>query len=143
VADGRIWLQRDGIGYFAGDLPDAEPQLVWATQYVPDARLFASNAEGVAWRSKSSWYIVGTHDRTVHPDLERFVAARMGATTRELDSDHVPMLSHPDLVLDVIRMAARAVEASAAAVGLDRPPPQLPRRSAPSRQRDAPTNGCR
>jgi len=113
VADGRIWLLPDGIDCFAGDLPHAEKELVWATQYAPDAALFASNAEGVAWRSKPSWYIRASNDRTVHPDLEAFVAQRMGATTYNVDSSHVPMLSHPDLVLDVIRTAAGAVETSA------------------------------
>jgi pimeloyl-ACP methyl ester carboxylesterase len=113
VADGRIWLLPGGIDCFAGDLPAAEQQLVWATQAVPDAGLFSRNAEGVAWRSKPSWYVRATHDRTVHPDLERFVAERMGATTYDVDSSHVPMLSHPDLVLDVIRTAAGAVQASA------------------------------
>ena len=77
--------------------------------------LFAHDADGVAWRSKPSWYIVANNDRTVHPDLERFVAERMGATTYDVDSSHVPMLSHPELVLDVIRCAARAVQGSAAA----------------------------
>ena len=57
-----------------------------------------------------SWYIVGKNDRTVHPDLERFVAKRMGATTVEVDSSHVPMLSQPALVLDVIRKAASALQ---------------------------------
>ena len=52
---------------------------------------------------------MGKNDRTVHPDLERFVAKRMGATTYEVDSSHVPMLSKPDVVLDVIRAAASAV----------------------------------
>jgi pimeloyl-ACP methyl ester carboxylesterase len=113
VADGRIWLLPDGIDCFAGDLPQAEKDLVWATQYAPDAGLFSRNAEGVAWRSKPSWYIRATGDRTVHPDLEHFVAERMGATTYDVDSSHVPMLSHPDLVLEVIRTAAGAVEASA------------------------------
>jgi pimeloyl-ACP methyl ester carboxylesterase len=55
-----------------------------------------------------SWYIVGKNDRTVHPDLERFVAKRMDATTYEVDSSHVPMLSNPKLVIDVIRTAANA-----------------------------------
>ena len=113
VADGRIWLLPDGIDCFAGDLPEAEKQLVWATQYVPDAGLFSRNAEGVAWRSKPSWYIRATGDRTVHPDLEAFVAERMGATTYNVDSSHVPMLSHPDVVLDVVRTAASAVQGSA------------------------------
>jgi pimeloyl-ACP methyl ester carboxylesterase len=118
VADGRIWLLPDGIDCFAGDLPEAEKQLVWATQCVPDANLFGRNAEGVAWRSKPSWYIVANNDRTVHPDLERFVAERMGATTYALDSSHVPMLSQPDAVLDVIRTAANAVQGSAAAAAV-------------------------
>jgi pimeloyl-ACP methyl ester carboxylesterase len=118
VADGRIWLRPDGVECFAGDLPDAEQQLVWATHYAPAAELFARNAEGVAWRSKPSWYVVANNDRTVHPELERFVAERMGATTYELDSSHVPMLSHPDLVLDVIRTAANAVQGSPAAAAL-------------------------
>ena len=50
------------------------------------------------------------NDRTVHPELERFVAKRMGATTYEVDSSHVPMLSNPKLVIDVIRTAAKAVQ---------------------------------
>ena len=74
---------------------------------VPD--LFNQKVDGVAWRSKPSWYVVATKDRTVHPDLERFVAKRMGATTIEVDSSHVPMLSQPRAVLDVIRNAAKAV----------------------------------
>jgi pimeloyl-ACP methyl ester carboxylesterase len=106
VAEGRIWLLPSGIEYFAGDLPPAEQQLVWAAQGVPDANLFNLKAERAAWKSKPSWYIVGKNDRTVHPDLERFVAKRMGATTFELESSHVPMLSRPNEVLDVIRQAA-------------------------------------
>jgi hypothetical protein len=55
---------------------------------------------------------VAAEDRTVHPELERFVAKRMGATTVELRSSHVPMLSQPHAVLDVIRTAAKAVTSS-------------------------------
>jgi len=51
---------------------------------------------------------VATSDRTVQPELQRFVAKRMGATVHEVDSSHVPMLSHPKVVVDVIRMAANA-----------------------------------
>jgi hypothetical protein len=57
---------------------------------------------------------VSNNDRTVHPDLERFCAERMGATTYEADSSHVPMLSHPDLVIDVIRTAANATQGTKA-----------------------------
>jgi pimeloyl-ACP methyl ester carboxylesterase len=115
VADGRVWLKHDGVEYFAGDLPAAEQKLVWATQGVPAADLFTQKVDGTAWRSKPSWYIVAKQDRTVHPELERFVAKRMNATTYEIDSSHVPMLSHPDRVLDVIRDAAKAVAGKVAA----------------------------
>jgi pimeloyl-ACP methyl ester carboxylesterase len=112
VAEGRIWLLPDGIACFAGDLSEQEQQLVWATQGVPATDLFNQKIEGTAWKSKLSWYIVATNDRTVHPELERFVAKRMGATTYEVESSHVPMLSNPSVVLDVIRTAAQAVQGS-------------------------------
>jgi len=114
IAEGRIWLLPDGIECFAGDLSEEEQQVVLATQGVPVADLFDQKVPGAAWKSKPSWYIVGANDRTVNPELERFVAERMGATTYELDSSHVPMLSQPDRVLDVIRAAANAVQGSLA-----------------------------
>ena len=109
IADGRIWLLPSGIGCFAGDLSEQEQGLVWATQGVPDVNLFGQKLGGTAWRMKPSWYIVANNDRTVHPDLERFAAKRMGAHTYDVDSSHVPMLSRPDVVLDVIRAAASSV----------------------------------
>jgi pimeloyl-ACP methyl ester carboxylesterase len=112
VTDGRVWLKPSGIGYFAGDLPEAEQKLVYATQGVPVADLFNQKVEGTAWRTKPSWYIVASQDRTVNPELERFVAKRMGATTYEVESSHVPMLSNPGFVIDVIRTAAKAVVSS-------------------------------
>ena len=110
VADGRVWLKRDGIACFAGDLSEQEQQLVWATHYAPAADLFSRNAPGVAWKSKPSWYIVANKDRTVQPDLQRFLARRMNATTRAADSSHVAMLSQPSVVIDIIRAAAKAVQ---------------------------------
>jgi pimeloyl-ACP methyl ester carboxylesterase len=112
VADGRVWLRREGVVCFAGDLAQEEQKLVWATHAAPAADLFNQKVEGTAWRSKPSWYIVASKDRTVQPELQRFVAKRMGATTVEVASSHVPMLSNPALVLDVIRKAANAVEKS-------------------------------
>ncbi len=115
VADGRVWLLPDGVDAFAGDVSEQEQKLVWATHMVPDVDLFNQKVEGTAWRSKPSWYIVAKNDRTVHPELERFVAKRMGATTYELDSSHVPMLSQPNAVLNVIRTAASSVLQAVAA----------------------------
>ncbi len=110
VADGRAWMKPEGVACFAGDLPEEQQKLVWATHAAPMADLFSQKVEGTAWRSKPSWYIVAAKDRTVQPELERFVAKRMEATTIETPSSHVPMLSNPALVLDVIRKAANAVQ---------------------------------
>jgi len=106
VADGRVWMKPGGVACFAGDLPEQEQKVVWATNFAPAAELFTKNAAGVAWKSKPSWYIVATKDRTVQPELQRFVAKRMGATIHEVESSHAPMLSNPKLVIDVIRAAA-------------------------------------
>jgi len=113
VADGRVWLRPNGVEFFAGDLPQEEQKLVWATHYAPVADLFEQQKlENVAWKSKPSWFIVAKNDRTVHPDLQHFLAKRMAATVVEVESSHVPMLSKPDVVIDVIRKAAAAVQKS-------------------------------
>ena len=110
VADGRIWMKPDATKYFCGDLSEEEQKLVYAVHGVPAVNLFNEKLPGTAWRTKPSWYIVGKNDKTVHPDLERAAAKRMRATTIEIDSSHVPMLSHPKVVIDVIRKAAKAVQ---------------------------------
>ena len=106
-------MKPDGIATFAGDLPEQEQKVVWATHAAPAADLFTQKVEGTAWKSKPNWYIVALQDRTVHPELQRFVSKRMGARVTEVTSSHVPMLSKPDLVTDVIRAAAKAVQRSA------------------------------
>ena len=72
--------------------------------------LFTHKVKGAAWKSKPSWYIVAKNDRTIQPELERFLAKRMHATTVEVESSHVPMLSNPKVVIDAIRAAASAVQ---------------------------------
>jgi len=118
VADGRAWMLPNGTEFFAGDLPEAEQKLVWATHYAPVFDLFHQQKLGpndIAWKSKPSWYVLARKDHTVHPDLQRWVSKRMGATVTELESSHVPMLSQPDAVIDVISKAAAAVTSKAAA----------------------------
>jgi len=91
IADGRVWMLPDGIRYFAGDLSEQEQKVVWATQGVPDADLFNQKVDGTAWKTKPSWSIVATEDRTVHPDLERFLAQAHGRNDRrgeEQPRDH-------------------------------------------------------
>ncbi|MGO4355109.1 alpha/beta fold hydrolase [Rhizobium sp. RAF36] len=112
AADNRAWMLPSGVQHFAGDLPEAEQKLVWATHYAPVADLFLQQklADGeVAWKSKPSWYVLATQDHTVHPDLQRWVSKRMNATVTELGSSHVPMLSQPEAVIEVIRKAAASV----------------------------------
>ena len=123
VADGRIWVKQSGIPDFAGDLPAEEQKLVWATQTVPLADLFSQPVPGAAWKSKPTYYIVGANDRTVQPELQRFVAKRMNAKVTELQSSHVPMLSQPQRVYEVIREAAEAVSQRAAQVQQPEPTP--------------------
>ena len=115
VADGRIWLLPEGMDSFAGDLPEQEKKLVWATQCVPAPDLFDAKVEGTAWKSKPSWYIVAKNDRTIQPDCERFLAKRMSATTIETASSHVVMLSQPQVVIDVIRKAVKGARGATAA----------------------------
>src|SRR5437870_1529184 len=113
VADGRAWMLPSGTEFFAGDLSKEDQKLVWATHYAPVYNLFQQqklSADNIAWRSKPSWYILATQDHTVHPDLQRWVSKRMGATVTEVASSHVPMLSQPDVVIGVIREAAAAVQ---------------------------------
>ena len=104
----------EGVACFAGDLSEQEQKVVWATHFAPAADLFTKNVVGTAWKSKPSWHIVATRGHTVQPELQRFVAKRMGATIYEVDSSHVSMLSNPKLVIDVIRTAANALPCAAA-----------------------------
>ena len=111
IADGRAWMLPNGTEFFAGDLSEEEQKLVWATHYAPVADLFQQQKiKSTPWKSKPSWYILTTQDHTVHPDLQRWVSKRMGATVFEVDSSHVPMLSKPDVVIEVIRKAAKAIQ---------------------------------
>jgi len=113
VADNLAWMLPSGTEFFAGDLPEDEQKLVWATHFPPNVDLFNEQkltADQVAWRSKPSWYVLATEDHTVHPDLQRWVSNRMGAKVTEVASSHVPMLSQPDVVIGVIREAAAVVQ---------------------------------
>jgi pimeloyl-ACP methyl ester carboxylesterase len=114
VADGRIWLLPAGIGCFCGDLSEEEQQVVWATAAPPAVDLFNQKPAGTAWRTKPSAFVVATEDHAVHPDLERDSAKRMGAATYEVASSHVPMLSHPDVVLDAIRNLVASLQGTLA-----------------------------
>jgi len=90
---------------------EEEQKLVWATQGVPKPDLFEAKSGGNRLEVEAELVRRRQKGPHVHPDLERFFAKRMGATTYELESSHVPMLSQPDRVLDAIRAATNAAQA--------------------------------
>jgi pimeloyl-ACP methyl ester carboxylesterase len=91
---------------FAGDLPVAKARALYAVQQPFRKELLTGKAANAAWRSKPSFYAVSTEDRTINPDLERFMAKRMRAKTIELKSSHLSLLSHPNEITALIIEAA-------------------------------------
>jgi pimeloyl-ACP methyl ester carboxylesterase len=91
---------------FAGDLPEAKARALYAVQWPFHKALLAGKTTQAAWRSKPSWYAVSTEDRTINPDLERFMAKRMGAKTIEVKASHVSLISQPEAIANLILDAA-------------------------------------
>jgi len=93
---------------FAGDLPAARARVLYAVQQPFHKALVAEKTTQAAWHSKPSFYAVSTQDRTINPDLERFMAKRMNAHTIELPSSHLSMISHPKEIAELIIRATAA-----------------------------------
>jgi pimeloyl-ACP methyl ester carboxylesterase len=91
---------------FAGDLPAARARVLYAVQSPFERALLAGKTTHAAWRSKPSWYAVSTEDRTINPDLEWFMAKRMGAKTIEVKASHLSLISQPDVISQLILEAA-------------------------------------
>jgi pimeloyl-ACP methyl ester carboxylesterase len=91
---------------FAGDLPEAKARVLYAVQQPFHKALLTGKTKSAAWRSKPSFYAVSTEDRTINPDLERFMAKRMGATTIEVKASHLSLISQPDVITNLILKAA-------------------------------------
>ena len=91
---------------FAGDLPEAKAKVLYAVQEPFQKALLTGKTTHAAWRSKPSYYAVSTEDRTINPDLERFMAKRMGAKTIEVKASHLSLISHPEEITRLIFEAA-------------------------------------
>jgi pimeloyl-ACP methyl ester carboxylesterase len=91
---------------FAGDLPPTRARALYAVQQPFRKELLTGKTSNAAWRSKPSLYAVSTEDRTINPDLERFMAKRMAARMIELKSSHVSLISHAKEIADLIIEAA-------------------------------------
>jgi pimeloyl-ACP methyl ester carboxylesterase len=115
-ARGFGWLPEDDfVHHFAGDIGPAKARVLYAVQQPLATAAFGDVMGSPAWKSLPSWYLVAQNDEALPPDAERLFAARMGASTVEIPSSHVPMYSHPDEVADLIEKAANAVAIPAAA----------------------------
>ncbi len=113
AAAGIVWSSDYGrlseeafLRDFAGDLPADKARVLYAVQAPFKRTLLADKTTRAAWRSKPSWYAVSTEDRTIDPDLQRFMAKRMGAKTIEVKASHLSLVSQPDTIANLILEAA-------------------------------------
>ena len=107
---GFAWLpEADFVGHFAADVDPAQAKVMHAVQQPISLSAFGDVMGVPAWRALPSWFLVATNDEAIPPDAERAFAARMGATTVEVASSHVPMVSQPDEVVALIEAAVAGV----------------------------------
>jgi len=100
------------VNHFAADVDPVKARVMYAVQQ-PLAASTLQDVMGVpAWKSHPSWFLVAANDEAIPPDAERLFAKRMGATTVEVASSHVAMVSHPDEVAQLIKTAAEAIPAA-------------------------------
>jgi pimeloyl-ACP methyl ester carboxylesterase len=103
------WLPEDDyVNHFAADVDPVRARVMHATQQALAGSTFTDVMGVPAWKSLPSWYLVATEDQAIPPDAERLFASRMGATTIEVPSSHVAMVSHPGEVTQLIKTAAEA-----------------------------------
>jgi pimeloyl-ACP methyl ester carboxylesterase len=111
VADSAGFLSIDPAKFrnvFARDVSPSEARIMAATQKPISGAIFETKGTGAAWKTIPSWYLVASEDRAIHPDLQRFMAKRMGATIFETKASHVPFITRPREVARVINAAATA-----------------------------------
>jgi pimeloyl-ACP methyl ester carboxylesterase len=105
--DGFTRLAEESfLEYFANGVEPKKAEVLYAVQEPTAAALFTGRTTAAAWHTKPSWYAVSKLDQTINPDLERFLAKRMNATTVELDAGHLSLVSHPKEIADLILAAA-------------------------------------
>ena len=102
---GDLALHLTYIKYFANGVDPQTAKVLYAVQWPTAASIFSGRTTAAAWRSKPSWYAVSKLDYTINPDLERFLAKRMNATTIELDAGHLSLVSHANEIADLILSA--------------------------------------
>jgi pimeloyl-ACP methyl ester carboxylesterase len=110
------WLPEDDfVNHFAADVDTAKARVMFAVQQPIAMSAFDDIMGEPAWKSQPSWYLVAVNDEAIPPDAERTFASRMGATTVEIPSSHVAMVSHADEAVKLIEKAAEAARGTPAA----------------------------
>jgi pimeloyl-ACP methyl ester carboxylesterase len=110
---GFVWLTEDDfVNHFAGDVDPAKANVLYAVQQPLSASAFDDMMGMPAWKAVRSWYVVAQDDEALAADAERMFANRMGATTVEVPSGHLAMVSHP---AEVVKLTEAAAEAALAA----------------------------
>ena len=105
---GFLYLQRDAyLRFFAPDVFPPLARIMAATQRPIAGSYLNDQAGPAAWKTLPSWFLISTNDQMINPDLQRFEAKRMGATTLEVASSHASPVSHPFQVFQLITEAAR------------------------------------
>ena len=106
---GFAWIPEDDfVKYFAADVAPAKAKVMFAVQQALSASTLGDVMGVPAWKSLPSWYMVAANDQAIPPDAERLFAKRMDATTVEVASSHVAMVSHPGEVIKLTETAAEA-----------------------------------
>lgn len=105
TSGGFKWIGRSAfLEDFANGVPRKEALVLYAAQGLLSTAPPTTSV--AAWHQKPSWYAVSKNDRTIDPDLERFMARRMNATTIEVDSGHLSLVTHPEVITRLILRAA-------------------------------------
>lgn len=106
-AAGFLYIDREKFHeVFAHDVSPVEAQVMAAAQKPAASITFEQSVDSAAWETIPSWYLVAQEDRAINPELQRFMANRIGAKTTEIPASHVAYISNPNQVAKLIQEAA-------------------------------------
>ena len=105
---GFAWIpQKDFVEHFAADVDPVKANVMYAVQQPISGSAFEDTMGTPAWKTHPSWYLVTTNDEAIPPEAQKLMARRMGANISSIGSSHVPMVSHPEEVANLIMDAAK------------------------------------
>jgi pimeloyl-ACP methyl ester carboxylesterase len=106
-SNGNWWIEQEHFAAdFAADVPPAVSHFMAQSQVPISTDSFTHKVTSPAWKTKPTWYMVATADRSINPDQERMMAKRANAKTVEVNASHVAYMSHPKETAKLIEEAA-------------------------------------